>query len=278
MAEKIGDTKKSQEDELLVYRKALGHKAMNLFQVEMNHLRQDSMLITNRQDETSPLGTKKPRIIVRAENVLARIARFSDDKSLGVMNFADPLQPGGHFQDGINAQEQTLCRNSFLYPELMKFQQTYYAVNRRNDNGFYYSRSLIYSHHVKVLRDEREYGLANHYHYPDFVSIAAPNLAAMQKAGLPISRQHVEVDLYDKILRTLRAFKNERVRNLILGAFGCGTFANDPAMTAKLFKDVIERNEFAGAFDEIYFDILDEPAVAETFTQFLSSAKLKLKK
>ncbi len=246
-------------------RKRLAHKAMNLYQVEMNYLRQDSMLITNRQDETAPLGKKPAHIKVFGENVLFRIGITSDQRSLGVMNFADPIYPGGRFQDGINAQEQTICRNSFLYPELLKFKNIYYSKNRRNNNSYYYSRSLIYSHHVKVLRDEREHGLNNHYKYPDFVSIAAPDLTDMEKEGLPISQQHVKIDLYDKILRTLRAFKNERVRNLILGAFGCGRFHNDPDMVAGLFANILARNEFLGAFDDIYFDIFNDPVVLKVF-------------
>ncbi|GKS82309.1 hypothetical protein LPAF129_19950 [Ligilactobacillus pabuli] len=264
MVKEVSGTTQNQAKQIEA-RKLLGHKAMNLYQIEMNGLQQDSMLIIDRQDETGPLGTKLPTIKVRAENVLSRIARFSDQRSFGVMNFADPLEPGGRFQDGVNAQEQTLCRNSFLYPELLKFKESYYADNRRNDNSFYYSRSLIYSHHVKVLRDEREEGLANHYHYPDIVSIAAPNVAAMETAGLPISAQHVAIDLSDKILRTLRAFKNERVQNLILGAFGCGRFHNDPKQVAELFQKILHRGEFLGAFDEIYFDIFEDPTSLRVF-------------
>lgn len=255
---------------LLEQRKMLGHKAMNLYQIEMNSLAQDSMLITSRQDEMAALGSSRPTIKVRAENVLYRIARFSDKHSLGVMNFADPLEPGGRFQDGVDAQEQALCRNSFLYPELLKFKESYYAENRRNDNGFYYSRSLIYSRHVKILRDEQEDGLSYHYKYPDVISIAAPNIRAMKVASLPISSQHVEIDLYDKILRTLRAFKNERVQNLILGAFGCGRFQNDPELTAKLFKKILARAEFLGAFDEIYFDIFNDEVSCGVFQRVFS--------
>lgn len=268
MAEGIVETDSSDES-LTNFRKALGHKAMNLYQIEMNSLKQDSMLITARQSESAPLGSEPPRIKVRAENVLYRIAHFSGQRSLGVMNFADPLEPGGRFQDGVNAQEQTLCRNSFLYPELLKFEQTYYAENKRNDNGFYYSRSLIYSRHVKILRDEKEKGLANNYKYPDIVSISAPNIAAMKTAGLPVSKQHVEIDLFDKILRTLRAFKNERVRNLILGAFGCGRFQNDPRSTAKLFLDILSRDEFLGVFDEVYFDIYHDSDTLNAFQDIL---------
>jgi len=43
---------------------------------------------------------------------------------------------------------------------------------------------------------------------------------------------------------------------LVLGAWGCGAFANDPARTARDFRQSLE-TDFAGAFGEIVFAITD---------------------
>jgi uncharacterized protein (TIGR02452 family) len=45
--------------------------------------------------------------------------------------------------------------------------------------------------------------------------------------------------------------------DLILGAFGCGSFQNDPQLVAGVFKDVLQSTEFATAFKNIYFSITD---------------------
>ncbi|OJU72698.1 MAG: TIGR02452 family protein [Alphaproteobacteria bacterium 40-19] len=42
---------------------------------------------------------------------------------------------------------------------------------------------------------------------------------------------------------------------LLLGAFGCGVFQNDPNDVAKFYKDVLTENEFSGRFRKVYFGI-----------------------
>ena len=44
----------------------------------------------------------------------------------------------------------------------------------------------------------------------------------------------------------------------VLGAWGCGTFANDPHPTAMDFRQALE-NEYSGAFSDIVFAITDWP-------------------
>lgn len=46
-------------------------------------------------------------------------------------------------------------------------------------------------------------------------------------------------------------------KNLILSAFGCGSYGNPPEQISKIFKDVIY-NDFSGHFDNIVFAILDD--------------------
>lgn len=43
---------------------------------------------------------------------------------------------------------------------------------------------------------------------------------------------------------------------LVLGAWGCGVFANDPYRTAIDFRQALE-NDFSGAFSDIVFAITD---------------------
>ena len=104
----------------------LAHKTMNIYQVEMRQLPQSSELITELPVETETLNQYETKIVVKDENLLYRIFKVPEDKKLGVMSFASPVSIGGNFQYGVNAQEQTICRNSFLYPELKKYRRTYY--------------------------------------------------------------------------------------------------------------------------------------------------------
>ena len=124
-------------------RRALGHKAMNLFQIEMFRIDQDSELFETSPKESPGAGTRKAKIFVNEENLLYRIRQFGEDDKIGVLNFANPFVPGGHFMDGENAQEQWICRNSYLFPELRKFRRTYYYKNELDPKNGYISPSLI---------------------------------------------------------------------------------------------------------------------------------------
>ncbi len=58
-------------------------------------------------------------------------------------------------------------------------------------------------------------------------------------------------------------------RRLVLGAWGCGVFQNDPAEVAGAFRALLTgEGRFAGHFDEIVFAILDRTAGATTLRAF----------
>ena len=56
----------------------------------------------------------------------------------------------------------------------------------------------------------------------------------------------------------LRIAYNNGQHRLVLGAFGCGAFANPPKHMAQLFKQVFEEPEFQGLFKDIHFAIIED--------------------
>ena len=62
--------------------------------------------------------------------------------------------------------------------------------------------------------------------------------------------------MFDRILKVLAVAERHGHRSLILGAWGCGAFGNDPATIAALFRDAIA-GRHAGAFAAIVFAITD---------------------
>lgn len=59
----------------------------------------------------------------------------------------------------------------------------------------------------------------------------------------------------NKIRTILRIACDQGQKNLVLGALGCGAFHNPPRYTARLFREVLCEQEFAGAFDRICFAV-----------------------
>ena len=59
-----------------------------------------------------------------------------------------------------------------------------------------------------------------------------------------------------RIHRVLAIARSYGYNALVLGAWGCGAFHNDPHRTAADFRDALA-NDFSGAFSDIVFAITD---------------------
>ena len=247
-------------------KQALGHKAMNLYQIEMLHLEQSSQLISELLPETDNPKNSKTQIFVEKENFLERLQKLPITKKVGLMDFADPAKLGHDFMTEGNFREQMICRNSFLYPELRKYRQSYYYKNKLASKNGYYSDALIYAKNIKFLRGPKEDKILPTARYADVAVIAAPHvkLISEQTNHLPAKTQ-LENVFRRRITQTLRAFKQAKVNILILGAFGCEMFGNDPKMVAPLFKHCLEKPEFQGFFEQIYFDIFTNNVALQAF-------------
>ena len=161
------------------------------------------------------------------------------------LNFANGVHPGGGFLNGALAQEEVLCRSSALYATLVE-DPMYDAHARRPRPDS--SDWAIYSPDVPVFR--RDDGTPLGAPWPlAFLTCAAPYAPDIgQPESGNLLRQRIR-----RVLAIARAFGHS---SLVLGAWGCGAFANDPARTARDFRRALEE-DFAGAFSEIVFAIVD---------------------
>ena len=60
----------------------------------------------------------------------------------------------------------------------------------------------------------------------------------------------------------------QAARRLVLGAWGCGVFRNDPAMAADAFGVWLASPRFAGAFDAVTFAVYDPSKTRGTLAAF----------
>ena len=61
-------------------------------------------------------------------------------------------------------------------------------------------------------------------------------------------------------------------QRLILGAWGCGVFGNDPAVVARMFREQL-RGAFRGVFAEVVFAVLPGPNL-DAFAAVFSSVPI----
>lgn len=172
------------------------------------------------------------------------------------LNFANGVHPGGGFLTGARAQEEVLCRSSALYLTLV--DDPMYEAHRqrpRPDSTDW----AIYSPDVPVFRKDDGTALDEAW-LLSFISCAAPYAP---RIGQPESGDLLRHRIH-RVLAIARAFGHAA---LVLGAWGCGAFGNDPRRTAKDFRGALE-NEFAGAFSEIVFAITDWSSERKTLGPF----------
>lgn len=161
------------------------------------------------------------------------------------LNFANGIQPGGGFLLGARAQEEVLCRSSALYQTLVG--DPMYKEHRERplpDSTDW----AIYSPDVPVFRLDD--GTELPHPWPlSFLTCAAPYAPAI---GQPQAGDLLQQRVH-RVLAIARSYGHAA---LVLGAWGCGAFGNDPRRTALDFRQALE-NDYRGVFSDIVFAITD---------------------
>ncbi|MFJ7074100.1 TIGR02452 family protein [Streptomyces sp. NPDC098781] len=171
-----------------------------------------------------------------------------------VLNFASARNPGGGFLNGAQAQEEALCRASALYTCLLGARE-FYDHHRAHRDPFYTDR-VIHSPGVPVFRDDRGRLLDEPYTV-GFLTAAAPNAGVVRRTA-PNRAAELPRALATRAERVLETAAAHGYRQLVLGAWGCGVFQNDPAQVAEAFRALLgPGGRFAGAFEHVAFGILD---------------------
>jgi uncharacterized protein (TIGR02452 family) len=161
------------------------------------------------------------------------------------LNFANGIQPGGGFLLGARAQEEALCRSSALYQTLVG--DPMYEEHRKRplpDSTDW----AIYSPDVPVFRLDDGAELPQPW-LLSFLTCAAPYAPAI---GQPQAGDLLQQRVH-RVLAIARSYGHGA---LVLGAWGCGAFGNDPHRTAMDFRQALE-GDYWGVFSDIVFAITD---------------------
>ncbi len=156
-------------------------------------------------------------------------------KKVLVLNFANPVHPGGGARSGSRAQEEDLCRRSSLLPALENAAaRAYYTYNAGlGDMG---SDAIILTPEVEVIKDEH-YELLEQPFTVAVMTCAAPMLFG----DVPASQQAAyEALLYRRMQRMFHVAIYYGYTHFVLGAWGCGAFGNDAVLIARLFRKVLQ--------------------------------------
>lgn len=214
-----------------------------------------------------PLRIIPARLSVTAETTGEAIARLhhSGTGSLAALNFASARNPGGGFLGGAQAQEEALARASALYPTLLA-QPEYYERNRANRSALYLDLA-IFSPNVPFFRDDHG-KLLEEPAFASIVTAPAPNAGAIGN-NEPNNAAFIAPTLRRRAELVLGIAADQGAERLILGAWGCGVFRNDPALVAQTFAELLrEGGVFSHRFAEVVFAIYDRTPERTTLAAF----------
>ena len=230
---------------------------------------------------------ERPRLDLYAESatiVVSKMRTFEaaskyKGKKVAVHNFASASNPGGGVVKGSSAQEECLCRCSGLYfclntPEMWAG----FYTPHRNAHDPIHNDDIIYTPEITVfktdesipkLMDEKDWYQVN------VITCAAPNLRICPGNSYNTGDGNKAAKIKDKDLLALHEKRLRRILDvavsegndtIILGAFGCGAFENNPEIVAMASRNVIK--EYLYAFKTIEYAIYCSPRDERNFQVF----------
>ena len=225
-------------------------------------------------------NTKEMKITVskdRSYQAAMRLHKESPDAKIAVMNFANAFHAGGGVTKGSSAQEESLCRTSTLYPLLYRrtlrdsFYKHHYDLNTSKA-----SDSLIYTEGVIICKTDED--LPRRMRQEDWVTVdvitvAAPDLRSKSNIHAPLVNGGTymnDAELFGyhvkRAIHMLTCAASKGADILVLGAFGCGAFQNDPEVVARAYKTALQ--EFPKVFRQIEFAVYCPPSGSRNYDEF----------
>lgn len=192
------------------------------------------------------------------------------DKKVCVHNFASATNPGGGVTKGSSAQEECLCRCSTLFFNLNTSDMWggFYSPHRAAKNPIH-NDDCIYTPDVVVFKTDTAVPKLmpeSEWYKVNVVTCAAPNLRLMPSNGMNSGDGICCASVSDEELYELHVKRLKRIMDvavaggnevIILGAFGCGAFENNPEVVAKASKEVA--TNYKNCFDVIEFAVYCSP-------------------
>ena len=230
--------------------------------------------IQRKADKSGQIAVTKAKTFEAA----IALAKKHPGKRIAVLNFASATNPGGGVKKGSSAQEECLCRCSTLYPSLTQdwIWRRFYQKNREMRDNLH-TDACIYTPQVTICKTDEQYPERlekEDWVTVDVISCAAPNLRTKPSNSYNAdSSRPVRISCYD--LRKLHVSRAKHILHiaaannvdiLVLGAFGCGAFCNDPDTVAMAYEEILPG--YRKYFDKVEFAIYCRDYETENYDAF----------
>jgi uncharacterized protein (TIGR02452 family) len=223
-----------------------------------------------------PLYAESAQVIVTKNRSFEAARPYAEQGlKIAVLNFASSTNPGGGVTSGASAQEECLCHVSTLYPCLKdeSMWDLFYAPHRKARNPLH-NDDIIYTKDVIVFKDDDYQPLPKPFTV-DVITCAAPTLREQSSNRYNPSDGDKAPDITPEDLLALHEKRGRQILSaavangaqvIILGAFGCGAFKNDPAVVAQAYANILP--EYLHYFRTIEFAVYCRPHSPQNFDAF----------
>lgn len=230
---------------------------------------------------TPELNIYKNANVVVSKKRSYEAAKVYKGNHVAVHNFASATNPGGGVVNGAGAQEECLCRCSNLYfclntPDMWGM---FYTPHRAAHDPIH-NDDIIYTPDIVVFKtdtDRPELMERDDWYIVDVITCAAPNLRENPsnrynsgdgtRAVTPSNRE-LQVIHEKRLRRILDSAVINHADTVILGAFGCGAFCNEPQVVATAAANVVR--DYMYAFKNIEFAVYCRPSDDSNYRVFNS--------
>lgn len=218
------------------------------------------------------------KVVVSKKRTFEAAAGYKN-QHVAVHNFASASNPGGGVTKGANAQEECLCRCSGLYFCLNTpaMWDGFYEPHRDAHDPIH-NDDIIYTPGVTVFKTDTVTPTLlpeSDWYDVDVITCAAPNLRDQPSNQYNRGDGNRQVKMTNKDLLALHEKKLRRIlevalsegcETIILGAFGCGAFQNNPEVVALANRNVLK--DYLHAFKNIEFAVYCSPKDERNFKIF----------
>ena len=209
-------------------------------------------------------------VVISKKRSLAAAAAYKGQKT-AVLNFASATHPGGGVVSGAGSQEECICRCSGLYFCLNteEMQKGFYGPHKKARDPLH-NDDIIYTPGVTVFKSDTASPalLPKEEWYPvNVITCAAPNLRQNPGGEGLLVDDRTLLKIHEKRLtRILDVAAAEGNEVVILGAFGCGVFRNDPDIVARAARNVLR--DYLHVFRTIEYALYCSPRNERNYRAF----------
>ncbi|MDJ1494665.1 TIGR02452 family protein [Cytophagaceae bacterium DM2B3-1] len=224
--------------------------------------------VFNKRDQIVRREEKQTAIEVINETTLyaAKVLKNEGFEKVLALNFASAKNPGGGFQNGAQAQEESLARASGLYLTQTAHWDMY-EINRGLESCLY-TDHMIYSPDVPVFRDDEDELLDAPYTV-SFITAPAVNAGVVMQRSNKDDQEAIPSVMLARTEKVLSLAMVHGYRALVLGAWGCGVFRNNPTDVAEYFRyHLMDNPVFQNVFEKILFAVWDRSEKETTIESF----------